>query len=324
MNNDYLSIHRSSILVDAHCDVLTAMERENRRLRLNSNMGHVDLPRLQKGGVRVQFFAAFIAPLYYKRALARAMELIDRFYNELEACAGEIMLVQNFNDLQLALNQHKIAAIISIEGGEALDGRLEILRMLHRLGVRSLTLTWNERNELGDGVSEEITGGGLTSFGIKVVQEMNRLKMLVDVSHLAEAGFWDVLETSASPVIASHSNSRKICDHHRNLTDDQIKALASRGGILGLCFYPAFIHKDHPSLEKLLDHVEHIVSLAGVDCIGLGSDFDGFNENLAGLEDAGCFPAFTEGLLHRGFKEEQIRKLLGGNFLRLLSQLWSE
>lgn len=322
MEDACLSLHRNSIIVDAHCDALAALERENRRLKEQSCSGQVDLPRLRQGGVRVQFFAAFISPRYRGRALVRAMELVDRFYTELEECAGEIMLVRDFSDLQRALGQGKIAALLSIEGGEALEGRLGILRILHRLGVRCLTLTWNGRNELGDGVAEERTGGRLTRFGMEVVQEMNRLKMLVDVSHLAEAGFWDVLEFSSQPVIASHSNSRKICAHPRNLTDDQIRALAFKGGVLGLCFYPEIVHPDQPSLEKLLDHLDHIVSVAGVDCIGLGSDFDGFSQRLAGMEDVSSLLAFTAGLLRRGYGEEEIRKFLGGNFLRVLKKLW--
>lgn len=185
-------------------------------------------------------------------------------------------------------------------------------------------MTWNGRNELADGVGESETEGGLTRFGRAVVQEMNRLGMVVDASHLSEAGFWDVLEVSNQPVITSHANSRCICNHRRNLTDEQIRALAARGGVIGLTFYPDFIHPDQPSLEKLLDHMDHIISLAGVDCIGLGSDFDGIDQVTSGLEDISRLPAITEGRWRRGYREEEIAKILGGNFLRVLQQVLPE
>lgn len=320
MNHD---LHTSSVVVDAHCDVLTVLAQEKCSLKVKRESGHVDLPRLRKGGVKVQFFAAFISPQYRGNYLRRAMELFDRFYCELDECSEEIMLVRDFNDLEKALNLNKLAAILTIEGGEALEGRIEVLRMLNRLGVRCLTLTWNGRNELGDGVAEAWTYGGLTKFGVEVVKEMNRLNMLIDVSHLSEAGFWNVLEISTQPVIASHSNSGTVCPHPRNLTDKQIKALATSGGVMGLCFYPDFIHQQSPSLEKLLDHFDHIVSIAGTDCIGLGSDFDGYSGRLEGLGDAGDLPALTEGLLRRGYREEDIRKFLGGNFLSLFKKVWN-
>lgn len=318
---DSEQLHKNSIIVDAHCDVLTAMEREKRSLGKKSGTGHVDLTRLKQGGVNVQFFAAYISPVYIPRALTRALELIDHFYAELEDNAQEIMLVKNFLGIQEALAQGKIAALLTIEGGEALNGSIEVLRILYRLGVRCLTLTWNNRNEIGDGVCEERTKGGLTRFGEEVVREMNQLRMLVDVSHLSVAGFWDVLEVSNWPVIASHSNCRKLCDHPRNLTDEQIKSLAATGGVIGLSFYPEFIQAVEPSLDKLLDHVEHIAGVAGTDCIGLGSDFDGFQDTLFGLEDVSRLPVLTEGLLRRGFAGEEVQKILGGNFLRLLKNL---
>jgi len=313
--------HREYVIVDAHCDFLTAMEEQNRRFGQRSESGHVDLFRLKQGGVQVQFFAAFVSPAYRRNPLARALTLIERFYAELQENSREIMLAEKYKDVEKALDQGKIAALLAVEGGEALEGSLEVLRALYRLGVRSLTLTWNHRNDLGDGVSEEGTKGGLTRFGKEVVREMNRLNMLVDVAHLSEAGFWDVLEVSDKPVIASHANCRSICAHPRNLTDRQIKALAGAGGVIGLCFYPDFVHEHVPSLEKLLDHVDHLAEVGGVDCIGLGSDFDGFPGNLPGLEDASRLPAFTDGLLSRGYKEEEIRKILGGNFLRLLKEI---
>ncbi|WP_207712883.1 dipeptidase [Desulfofundulus sp. TPOSR] len=321
MDVDWLMLHHQSVVVDAHCDVLTAMEIQNRHLSEEGKGGHVDLNRLRRGGVNIVFFAAFIAPAYRERAVARAMTLIDRFYGELEANGEELMMITCFEDITAARAAGKIGALLAIEGGEALGGSLEVLRMFYRLGVRSLTLTWNGRNELADGVAEEETRGGLTRFGREVVREMNRLGMLVDVSHLSEAGFWDVLEVSTAPVIASHSNTRHICNHRRNLSDDQIRALAARGGVIGLCFCPEFVHPSEPSLDKLLDHLDHMVALGGVGCVGIGSDFDGIKNVTPGLEDVSHLPSLTRALWQRGYRAEEISAILGGNFLRVLHQV---
>lgn len=318
---DWVALHRRFLVIDAHCDVLTAMEEQGRFLSDKDKGGHVDLHRLRRGGVDLLFMAVFIDPAYRERATVRALELLDRFYNELEKNREEIMLVKCSGDISTARVTGKTGVFLAIEGGEALAGRLEVLRMFYRLGARSLTLTWNGRNELGDGVAEEETRGGLTRFGREVVREMNRLGMVVDVSHLSEAGFWDVLEISSLPVIASHSNSRRICPHRRNLTDEQIRALAARGGVVGLCFCPEFIHPTAPSLKKLLDHLDHIVSLAGIGCVGIGSDFDGIKSVIPGLEDVSCLPNLTRALWERGYREKEIAAILGGNFLRVLQQV---
>ncbi|MDK2887220.1 MAG: rane dipeptidase [Thermoanaerobacter sp.] len=318
---DWLSLHHQSVVVDAHCDVLTAMEVQNRRLNEAGKGGHVDLERLRRGGIDLLFMAAFIAPAYRERAVARAMILIDRFYSELEANGEELMMVTCYEDIAAARAAGKVGVLLTIEGGEALGGSLEVLRILYRLGVRSITLTWNGRNELADGVAEEGTRGGLTRFGREVVREMNRLGMLVDVSHLSEAGFWDVLEVSSRPVVATHANSRYICDHRRNLSDEQIRALAAQGGVIGLCFYPPFVHPTQPSLSKLLDHLDHMVQVGGIGCVGIGSDFDGIEEAIPELKDVSCLPLLTEALYQRGYRAEEISAILGGNFLRVLHQV---
>ncbi|MCL6611937.1 MAG: dipeptidase [Peptococcaceae bacterium] len=317
----YSDIHFSSPVVDAHCDTLTVLRKQNRRLGQKSGAGHVDLPRLLSGGVNLQFFAAFVGPDYRDDPLARALEIFDLFFEEMNACADLAEPVFAYPDIERAISRGKVAALLTVEGGEALAGRLEVLRMFYRLGVRGLTLTWNGRNELADGVSESGTGGGLTGFGAAVVREMNRLGMVVDVSHISPRGFWDVIRESAGPVIASHSNCRALCDHPRNLEDDQIRALADTGGVVGLCFYPDFVHREAPSLDSWLDHVEYVAGLAGVRCIGIGSDFDGIESVIPEMADATRLPLVTEGLLKRGFSPEEVRMILGGNFLRVLSQV---
>ncbi len=314
-------LHFSAPVVDAHCDTLTVLGKQGRRLAEKSGAGHLDLPRLFLGGVKVQFFAAFIGPEYRDNPLARAMEIIDTFYREVCASPDLVEPAFTYSDITRIISGGRVAALLTVEGGEALAGRLEVLRMFYRLGVRGITLTWNGRNDLGDGVDESGTGGGLTRFGVAVVREMNRLGMVIDVSHLSARGFWDVMRESAAPVIASHSNCRALCDHPRNLDDDQIRALAAAGGVVGLCFYPDFVHRETPSLESWLDHAEYVAGLAGVDCIGLGSDFDGMDAAIPELADAASLPLVTEGLLRRGFSAGEVRKILGENFLRVLARV---
>lgn len=314
-------LHRESVVVDAHCDTLTAMPEQNRRLGAYSGGGQLDLPRLKTGGIKMQFFAAFIAPEFKTLAARRTLELIDLFHREMEENKKDIQHVKSQAEMMKAFNSGKIAALLSVEGGEALEGSIGVLRMLYRLGVRSLTLTWNGRNELGDGVGEERTGGGLTSFGSAVVEEINRLGMLADVSHLSEKGFWDVLKVSGQPVIASHSNCKALCEHPRNLSDEQIRALSKEGGVMGITFVPAFLGGNKPSVKEVLDHIDHAVAIGGVGCVGLGSDFDGTDSIPVGLEDCTRFPAVTRGLIDRGYPDNAIKKILGGNFLRILGQV---
>ncbi len=177
------------------------------------------------------------------------------------------------------------------------------------------------RNLLADGVADNRTKGGLSQFGVEVVEELNRLGMIVDVSHLSDAGFWDVMEISKDPVVASHSNARAVCAHPRNMTDDMIRALAERGGVMGMNFAPDFVHKKKPSVETLVDHIDHIVDLVGPEHVGLGSDFDGIPDTPKGLEDASKMPAITEELVKREYSEDYIRLILGGNHLRLLKEV---
>ena len=308
-------------IVDAHCDTLITLEDQQRRLGDDGKGGHLDLPRMISSGVKLQFFAAFISPQYRHCATVRALDIIDIFYREMEAFSDQIEPVLSYPDIERLMSFGKSAALLAIEGGEALAGKLSVLRLFYRLGVRSLGLTWNGRNELADGVGEGRTGGGLTEFGVAAVKEMNRLGMLVDVSHLAEPGFWDVIKISRRPVIATHANSRSQCDHPRNLTDGQIKSLAATGGVIGLCFCPDFICPANPCLERLLDHMEHMASVAGVGCIGLGSDFDGIEKVAPGLEDVTCMPHLAEGLSKRGFKDSEIEMIMGGNWFRVIREV---
>jgi len=309
------------LVVDGHCDTLTAAPGQNRDIGRFSSHGQLDLPRMVSGGLNVQFFAAFISPRYKDWALKKCLQYIDAFYMLMEKNKEIVEPAFDAGGIRKIAGAGKAAALLAVEGGEALSGDLAVLRMLHRLGVRSITLTWNGRNELGDGVGEGETAGGLSLYGRAVVMEMNRLGMLVDVSHLSEKGFWDVAEVSGRPFAATHANCHALCDHPRNLTDAQIEHLANSGGVVGLSFVPAFVHPSKPDLEALIKHVDHIAERFGTQCIGLGSDFDGMDDYLPGLEDATCLPRLAEELMARGYSYDHVSDIMGGNWMRLLDQV---
>lgn len=323
MNKNSLTykLHHESVVVDTHCDTLTAMITQERRLGSPSTCGHLDLPRLKAGGVNVQFFAAFIAPEHKRVALERAVELINLFQRELGDNQAEIMLVKNRHDIYTAIQRGKIAAVLAVEGGESLEGRIDSLYLLHNFGVRCLTLTWNLSNELGVGAGDNYNPGGLTPFGCQVVKEMNQLGMLVDVSHMSERTFWDVLNTSTQPVIASHSNCRGLFDHPRNLNNNQIRALAEQGGVIGITFVPAFLSSENASVKNVLDHIDYAVTEGGIDCVCLGSDFDGTDDLPVDLEDCSALLVLTEGLIERGYTDKEVKKILGENILRVIGQV---
>ncbi|MDD5015916.1 MAG: membrane dipeptidase, partial [Atribacterota bacterium] len=232
-------IHQKAIVFDGHCDTILEIINHKRTLEKRLTTGHLDIPRMKDGGIDVQVFAVFIEDVYKPdRALKRTLQLIDCFYKEIEKNQADIALVINYNQIKEANRAGKISAILSIEGGEALEGDLGVLRVLYRLGVRLLTLTWNQRNQIADGIGESRTGSGLTEFGLKVIDEMNDLGILIDISHLSEVGFWDVVKRSKTPIVASHSNCYALCSHLRNLKDKQIKALTDKDGVIGVTFVP--------------------------------------------------------------------------------------
>jgi len=317
-------MHQKAIVFDGHCDTILEIMNHKKSLGSRTPTGHLDIPRMKKGGVGVQFFAVFIEDIYKPdRSLKRTLQLIDCFYREMEKNQDDISLVTNYNQIEEANRAGKIAAILSIEGGEALEGDLGVLRILHKLGVRLLTLTWNQRNQIADGIGESRTGSGLTEFGIKVIDEMNDLGMLIDVSHLSETGFWDVIKRSKAPIVASHSNCYALCSHPRNLKDEQIKVLADKGGVIGITFVPNFLtqEKRKTTVKDVVKHIDYLVEKVGVDYVGLGSDFDGTDGLPLGLEEVDKIPNITEGLLDRGYKEKDIKKILGENFLKVFKEV---
>lgn len=329
---NYKDIHVDSIVVDTHCDTLKCLlpvftkprdsmwgDRSKEGMGVRSSLGHIDVPRLLEGGVTCQVFAVSgERSRTPSHSLRTALEMIDRFYGECDANRETIVPVTTHDEIVQAKRAGRVAALLSIEGADVLEGSVDVLRVFHRLGVRMVGLVHSIRNELADGVADRRTGGGLSELGVQAVGELNRLGMIVDVSHLNDEGFWDVLELSRDPVIASHSNARAVCDHPRNMTDDMIRALAEKGGVMGMNFAPGFVHLSRATLAGVVDHIDHIVELVGPGHVGLGSDFDGIPSTPVGLEDVTRIPAITEELVRRGYNEGDIKKILGGSHLRLI------
>ncbi len=328
-------LHFSSFVVDTHCDTLMKVVNSwNPYMRRIHNIDneidlsqdnpglHLDIPKMKKGGLNLQFFAVYIEPQYKPSgSLARALQGFDAFYQMLER-NPELVKVTSYQDALKAKETNSPAALLAIEGGEALEGSLSSLGMMYKLGLRSLGLTWNQRNRIAEGVGDCVSGGGLTVFGRELIAEMNKLGIIVDVSHLSEPGYWDVIKYSTKPIIASHSNARAVCDHPRNLTDEQIIALAENGGVMGMNFCKPFVKSgEEVNLDDLLDHVDHIITLVGPDHIGLGSDFDGITSAPKELTDVTTIPLITQGLIDRGYDDETIEKFLGKNYLRLLKEV---
>jgi len=310
-------------LVDCHCDTIVEIADGKGSLADRTDLGHVDIPRLLKAKVSVQFFALYIGEEYKPLApLQRTLELVDVFYQELSKNSPQLELIKEYSDIEAIRKKGKIGAFLTVEGGEGIQESLYLLRILYKLGVRGMTLTWNQRNAIADGAWEG-PDGGLSNFGRQVVDEMNNLGMLIDVSHINRAGFFDVVRCSAKPVIASHSNARSLCDHPRNLDDEQLKRLADRGGVTGINFVPEFLVADGKTadIEAVADHIDYIKSLIGVDYIGIGSDFDGTECLPKGLEDVSKLPDLIAVLSGRGYRDSELEKIFGGNVLRLLKDV---
>jgi len=310
-------------IFDAHCDTVLHFTGEHGSYNFlkENNHAHVDLPRLKKGGIKAQIFALFIEPCFKSGgALQRCLRLLNSFYETVDGCGNEIITVYDYPQFIEVTESGKIAALLLVEGGEALEGELKNLRKLFFLGVRGLGLTWNFENEISGAAMEGPGSKGLKSFGKKVVREMNRLGMIIDLAHISPKGFQDVLAVTDAPVIVSHANAAALCNHPRNLTDEQMKLLRDNKGVLGISFYPPFIDHREAGLDRLLDHFEHAADILGVDYLGIGSDFDGIDIVLKELRDVSFLPRLTAGLRKRGFSETEIRKILFENFLRIVKE----
>ena len=313
-------------ICDCHCDTLTELYKKG--TELYSNEQHFDIKRQIAFGGGLQFCAIFVPTheFRYYGGLRYTLCLLDKYLQEcakLKAMGLDILQVKTAADAAEVLN-HEAATLLAIEEGGAIDGSLEALRCLYELGVRCMTLTWSNRNDIADGVNEEGSGGGLTVFGRKVVAEMNRLGMLVDVSHIAPAGFWDVIETSTKPIIATHSNAKALCGHPRNLDDKQILAINENKGLIGITFAGQFLEEDYNKacIESVYRHIDYMLNLMGNDDhVGFGSDFDGISHppyNIKGVQD---YKPLIEYLSSRGYSDTTIAKITHRNVLDLLQRV---
>jgi len=364
-----LEIHRKAIVIDTHNDVTTPMTNDDYDLSGTPPTPYrTSIARMKEGGLTAEFFSVYIKPHYVEQggAARRTLDMIDSVYRAVERHPNDLMFATSVSDIRRAKRQNKIAALMGIEGGHAIEDSLATLREFYRLGVRYMTLTWNNTNNWADAGRGEKKHNGLSEFGKEVVHEMNRLGMMVDVSHVSDKTMSDALDISKAPIIASHSSARALSNVPRNIPDDLLKRIAQNGGVVQVNFYSAFVdvatvgpqsnerearlkvqqsainekYKDDPErraeesdkleaanplpplpLSKLIDHIDHIVKVAGIDHVGLGADFDGANDMPEGAQDVSMLPNITYELLRRGYSEQDIKKILGENLLRVFSEV---
>lgn len=365
-----LRIHRSATLVDGHNDLPYQLGKlpyefgekadtslESIDLALPQEKLHTDIPRLREGGVGAQFWAAFVPPSAMREGggARMALEQIDLIHRMVERYPDTFELAYAADDIIRIRKAGRIASLIALEAGHAIENSLALLRMYYALGVRYMTLTHVETTDWADSGTDEARHGGLTEFGEQVVLEMNRLGMLVDISHVSADAMRDVLRVSRAAVIASHSSAYAVAEHPRNVPDDVLRLIQENGGVVMVNFFSGFVEpeaarltqemfekfrefreeypdkedlrnavrqwrEEHPmprgTVHTVVDHIDHIVEVAGVDHVGLGSDYDGINVTPEQLEDVSCFPYITQELLNRGYSKTEIHKILGGNAIR--------
>jgi membrane dipeptidase len=353
-------VHFSSIVLDTHIDVTPKLQT-SWKFDEEHKDGHIDLPRMRKGGLNGLFFSIYMAgTVTGPKAVNDAIERIAAVHRLAQQLPDQVALCVTAEDVRKAHKQGKIAALMGMEGGHMINNSLAVLRMYAALGVRYLTLTHSVNVDWADSSGDQPKHNGLTDFGKDVVRELNRLGVMVDISHVADKTFWDAIEVSKAPMIASHSSCRAISGHARNMTDDMIKALAAKGGVIQINYLDQFIDNDlfqysqksqplmrelqqkYPgrenldrrreevakqfgpapkaSWEKIVEHIDHAVKLVGADHVGLGSDFDGGSMPV-GMEDCTQLPKITEALMRKGYSVSDIKKILGENTLRLLSDV---
>ena len=369
-----LKIHRKAIVIDGHNDITSPMVDEDFDLATNSvgkfhkdgDPFHTDLGRFKASGITGEFFSIYVGGnrLQTHDSMRRAMDLIDATYREVEKHSGQLTMCTNAAEIRRAKKTGKICALMGIEGGYAIENSLYALRNFYRLGIRYMTLTHNVSHDWADAHRGEVKNNGLSEFGKEVVREMNRLGMLVDISHVSVKVMNDVLDITKAPIIASHSSARGVHDHTRNVPDDVLKRVAQNGGVIMLNFYPSFLDERtskeenarsqrlRPEMEalrkqfendpqgfneaerkllaanpiyvadykRIVDHIDHMKKVASIDIVGIGSDYDGVPFLPAGMNGAEDLVLVTYEMLRRGYTEQEIRKVLGENFLRAFAK----
>jgi len=352
-----------AIGIDSHIDTVQRVLVMGEDLGKRWDVGHVDIPRLREGGTHAPFFALWV-PVYFPgaEAVRRTLDLRDAMQSLLDTHKDQMELATTAADIRRIVKAGKISVFLTVEGGHTIDDDLRVLRMYYQLGVRSMTLTHSRNNNWADSATDKPAHNGLTDFGKEVVREMNRLGMLVDVSHVSDKTFYDALSVTRKPVIVSHSSMRALTDVPRNVTDEMLWALAKNGGVIGISFGEGFVNpKDAEALESAIktettapmlsgralddyaaedvrnlfgtrvkvaatvadvaDHIDHAVRIAGIDHVGIGSDFDGVSGPPNGLDDVSKMPALIEVLLERGYAERDVKKILGENYLRVIREV---
>ncbi|MEV0994803.1 dipeptidase [Nonomuraea sp. NPDC050202] len=340
-----LPLHQRAVVADTHNDLLMAVSARPPH-QWASFFRERWLPQLLDGGVNLQVLPVFIDDQYLPEgALRQTLRMIECAHVLAEGNPDHVRLCLDASDIDRALDDGKIALVLAMESMPGLDASVELIPTMHRLGVRVASIAHFGRTPLADGSGEDATGSGLTSAGVAALREMERLGIVFDVSHLGASGVAHVLELATRPVIATHSSARALRDHHRNLTDDQLRAVAATGGVICVNFFAPFLaeREEDMTLDRLLDHIEHIVSVAGIDHVGLGPDFirevmddltppccedlhtRGVDPKQAvpGLEGPRGLPMVTEGLLARGLPEKDVMQIIGGNVHRLFGELLS-
>ncbi len=354
-----MELHRKAIVIDAHSDLTSKMLDKNVDIGKRLPDGHQDIPRLFEGGMDAQFFSIYVAAKYEENGgPRRALEMMDSLYKALAKYPDKMELAVSTADIRRIVRQKKVAALMGLEGGHALEDSQAVLRMFYTLGIRYVTLTHSNTNGWADSSSDEATWGGLNTFGEAMIQEMNRIGMIVDISHVSDDTFWDVMRVSKAPVIASHSSSRTVAPMLRNMSDEMIKALAKNDGVIMINFGSAFVNTEWATrsnvvwnrirtdyngdlsrwreiwdsmkqgeglepatLDDLMAHFDHVIKITGVDSVGLGSDFDGVSNIPVGMDDVTKLPNITYELLKRGYSEKDVKKILGENLLRLFGEV---
>jgi membrane dipeptidase len=320
------TIHSVSTLTDLHNDILEKMiDDPNYHLADFHTYNHTDIPRLITGGVDVQFFAVWANPSTYgQNSYNRALAIINVFNFEISLNPTSIGQARTKAEALLLNNQNKIAAVLAVEGGHAIEDDIQKLKALYQNGMRYLTITWNNSTNWAVSAQDSrSTTVGLSAFGEQVIRTLDTMGVMIDVSHTGIKTIQDILSITTNPIIASHSGVRTLRDHYRNLYDDQIISIANTGGVIGIVFYPPFLSgTGSANIARVADHIDYIVNLVGIDHVGLGSDFDGIGTNtVIGLEDVTKFPDLTLELLSRGFSRTDVEKILGGNFIRVFEQV---
>jgi membrane dipeptidase len=370
------AIHDSAIVIDTHADTPQRFLDEGFDIGSTdpNDYGHISLDKAKAGNLGAEFFSIWVDPATNMGHFARhTLDLIDSVYEQAARHPDRMMMAFSVADIERAHRENKLAALMGIEGGHSLENDIHLLRDYYRLGVRYMTLSWSNTNEFADS-SGDIDDpkvahhNGLTEGGKQIVLEMNRLGMLVDISHVSDKTFWDAIAVTKAPVIASHSSARALTNHPRNMTDDMLRAVAKNGGVVQVNFYSAFVDETYrkaeaaqakekdaavkayieklksegktptyldtdrierewaakisrPPLSSLIDHIDHVAKVAGIDHVGLGSDFDGvMGATPQGIDSAADLPKITQGLLDRGYSADDIRKVLGGNLLRVFGE----